>query len=74
MTVLDKDLERLEEILLSYTWEQVNKLQTNLMLVRDAFLYPLDGQWEEQLMMRGPMFYALHGTALKMYTLFPTSQ
>ncbi|EJT98904.1 hypothetical protein DACRYDRAFT_110241 [Dacryopinax primogenitus] len=67
-----KDLQRIEEVLMSYTMEEIERFQTNLMLVRDAFLYPLDGNHKDQLTMRGPLFYAMHSTKMRMLTQYPS--
>jgi len=59
------DLSHLEEVLLlRYTIEDIEALQTNLMLVRNAFVYPLDSVTPEDaqrhlLEERGPLFFAL---------------
>lgn len=66
------DLERLEDILLSYTWEQVEQMQANLVLVRDAFIYPSVGKEKEALQERSPFWYAMHSTWLRKLTRFPT--
>ncbi|KAF8338835.1 uncharacterized protein EI90DRAFT_2908502 [Cantharellus anzutake] len=72
------ELDRLEDILLSrYTPEDIERLQVNIMLVRDAFLYPLDDVSDDtvkKLMIenRGPLWFALQSTRLRMLTLFPT--
>ena len=71
ITVLESDMDRLEEILLGYTWGQVADLQANLMLVRDAFIYPLDDDFADQVEQKGPLFYALHSTALTGFTRYP---
>jgi hypothetical protein len=72
VTILESQMDRLEEILLGYTWEQVADLQANLMLVRDAFIYPLDDDFADQPYQKGPLFYALHSTALTSFTKYPT--
>ncbi|KZO99764.1 glycosyltransferase family 47 protein [Calocera viscosa TUFC12733] len=72
ITVERKDLQRMEEMLMSYTLEEIERLQTNLMLVRDAFLYPLDGKYKDQLTMRGPLFFAMHSTKMRMLTQYPS--
>lgn len=69
---MDTDLDHMEEILLDRSWAEVQRLQTNLMLIREAFLYPAEGNMEENLSKRGPFFFALHGTAMLRKTLFPT--
>ena len=71
------DLSHLEEVLLSrYTLEDIERLQTNVMLVRNAFVYPLDDVTEEDaqrhmLEERGPLFFALQSTKLKLLTKWP---
>ena len=73
------DLSHLEEVLLSrYTLDDIEQLQTNLMLVRNAFMYPLDNTPEEDaqnhmLEERGPLFFALQSTKLKLLTKWPTT-
>ncbi|KAF8342878.1 uncharacterized protein EI90DRAFT_3030555 [Cantharellus anzutake] len=72
------ELDRLEDILLSrYTLEDIERLQVNVMLVRDAFVYPLDDVSDDvvkEMMIknRGPLWFALHSTRMRMLTLFPT--
>ena len=66
------DLERLEEILLSYSWDELEQMQANLMLVRDAFLYPAEGHMDENLHERGPFWFAMHSTWLLRQTRYPT--
>ncbi|KAF8307213.1 hypothetical protein DL93DRAFT_2232275 [Clavulina sp. PMI_390] len=77
------ELTQLEDILLSrYSIDDIERLQTNLMLVRDAFVYPLDDVTEEAAQevvlggqddnaRRGPLFWALHSTRMKMLTMWP---
>ncbi|GMK55282.1 hypothetical protein CspeluHIS016_0203380 [Cutaneotrichosporon spelunceum] len=72
VTINDFEVERIEQILTSFTWEQVQRMQTNLMLVRDAFLYPEEGHMQDNLEDRGPWFYAIHSTWLLQNTKFPT--
>ncbi|GFZ52393.1 hypothetical protein JCM24511_10166 [Saitozyma sp. JCM 24511] len=69
--ISEGELDRLEEILLGYTWSQLQQLQTNLMLVRDAFLYPSEGDMDQHFRVRGPFFFAMHGTALLRQTRYP---
>lgn len=72
------ELATLEETLLSrYTLEDMERLQTNIMLVRDAFVYPLDDadpELAQQQMLddRGPLFYALHSTRMRMLMSWPS--
>lgn len=71
------DLSRLEDILLSrYTLSDIERLQANLMIVRNAFVYPLDDWTPEQAQRhmidkRGPLFFALHSTRMRMITKWP---
>ncbi|KAK8844534.1 hypothetical protein IAR55_006381 [Kwoniella newhampshirensis] len=67
----DQDIDHLERILLDYTWGDVQRMQTNLMLIRDAFLYPSEDDIEGNLRDRGPFFFAMHGTALLRQTKYP---
>ncbi|KZO99763.1 glycosyltransferase family 47 protein [Calocera viscosa TUFC12733] len=71
VTIERKDIQRLEEILMGFSMHEVERMQANLMLVRDAFLYPLDGKHEEQMTKRGPFFYAMHSSNLRMLTKYP---
>ena len=72
ITVHDRDLDRLEEILLDQNWIDLQRLQTNLMLIRQAFLYPAEGDMEENIRVRGPFYFAMHGSALQRMTRYPT--
>ena len=73
------DLSHLEEVLLlRYTLEDIEALQTNLMLVRNAFMYPLDNVTPEDaqrhlLEERGPLFFALQSTKMKLLTEWPVA-
>ena len=74
------DLSHLEEHLLSrYTLEDIERLQTNVMLVRNAFLYPLDTTTPEDaqkhmLDERGPLYFALLSTKMKLLTEWPIAE
>jgi len=68
------DLDNFEAILLSYTWEELERKQANLMLVRDAFLYPSepeDGNMKEALNKRTPFWFAMHSAWLRKQTKYP---
>lgn len=71
------DLTQLEDILFSrYSLEDLERLQANIMLVRDAFVYPLDDVddaviREGMIERRGPLFFALHSTRMRMLTEWP---
>ncbi|KAL1407751.1 hypothetical protein Q8F55_007185 [Vanrija albida] len=70
------DVQRVEEVLLSYTWAQVEAMQANLMLVRDALLYPAEpspgGTMDEAVKEKGPFWYAVHSAYLRKVTRYPT--
>ena len=78
ISVDPSDLDQLEDILLSrYTLEDIERLQTNVMLVRSAFVYPLDDANEDEVRKimidnRGPLWFALHSTKMRMLTTWPT--
>lgn len=78
MIVEVPDLSNLENILLSrYTLKDIERFQANIMLVRDAFVYPLDNVDAEHAQKRmlddrGPLFFALHSTRMRMMTQWPT--
>lgn len=71
------DINRIEEILVTrYTLADVERMQANIMLVRDAFVYPLDSASsaevrEKMLDQRGPLWFALHATRMRMLTKWP---
>ena len=71
--VADSDIDRLEDILLSYSWVEVLELQANLVLIRDAFLYPMEPDMSPNLHERGPFFFAMHSTALLRKTRYPVA-
>lgn len=74
------DLNRVEEILRTrHTLDDVERLQANIMLVRDAFVYPLDDSGDEEvreamLNRRGPLWFALHSTSMRMLTRWPMDE
>ncbi|KZT58452.1 glycosyltransferase family 47 protein [Calocera cornea HHB12733] len=74
VTIERQDIQRMEEILMAFSMDEVERMQATLMLVRDAFLYPLDGKHEEQLTKRGPFFYAMHSSKLRMLTKYPQAR
>jgi hypothetical protein len=65
------DLDNIEEILLRYSWEELEEKQANLMLVRDAFIYPAEGKMEESLQEKSPFWFAMHTTWLRKLTKYP---
>ncbi|KAG8938146.1 hypothetical protein FRC04_009386 [Tulasnella sp. 424] len=71
------DLNRMEEILLTrYSLEDVEKMQANILLARDAVFYPADNvttaEIKEQMIdRRGPLWFALQSTKMRMLTKWP---
>lgn len=71
------DLNRLEEVLMErYTMEDVERLQANMMLVRDALVYPLDDVSDKDRMdlmweRRGALWFALYNTGMRLATTWP---
>jgi len=71
VTLEREDLQRVESDLLGYTMEQVERMQRDLMLIRDAFMYPLDAQHEKALGQRGPMWFAMPSSSMRLMTSYP---
>ena len=69
ITIPEADAHRVEDVLASYTEEQMAELQTNLLKVRDAFVFRPDGQgeWER----KGPLFYSLVSMAMRLELGYP---
>ena len=73
------DIDRLEEIILTtYTLDDIERLQANVLLVRNAFFYPLDDVGDQQVVKkmmdeRGPLFFALFNTGMRLATKWPTA-
>ncbi|KAG8939592.1 hypothetical protein FRC04_006214, partial [Tulasnella sp. 424] len=71
------DLNRIEEVLLTrYSLEDVEKMQANVLLARDAVFYPADNvttaEIKEQMIdRRGPLWFALQSTKMRMLTKWP---
>lgn len=65
------DVQNLEQILLSYTWEELEQKQANLMLIRDAFIYPSEDHMDTATNERTPFWYAMHQTWLFQQTKYP---
>jgi hypothetical protein len=66
------DLDRIEDILSDIPMAELEALQANVMTVRDAFLYSPDESPEDELERRGPLFYTMHSTRMKLSTAYPT--
>ncbi len=65
------DLDQLEDILRAIPPEQIETLQSNLMSIREAFMYSTDDRLEDEWARRGPLFFTLHATAMRLTTLYP---
>jgi len=72
VTVRESEIDRLEEILLGCTWDQFTEMQINLLVAREALVFPDDKDVAEQLHQHGPLYHALHSTALLRMTSYPT--
>ena len=51
--------------------DDVEKMQANIMLIRDALVYPADGAKKDMMEKRGPLFFALHATGMRLATKWP---
>ena len=67
------DLDSIESILAAIPLEEVEMMQANLMVVRDAFIFSGDEKPEEELEKRGPMYWALHEAGMRMRMEYPAS-
>lgn len=71
------ELSHVEEVLLSrYSLEDIERLQRNILAIRNALVYPLDdvdtATVQRQLLKeRGPLFFALQSTRMKLMTKWP---
>lgn len=66
------ELDHVEELLASIPVERLEQLQANIVAIRDAFMYPLDGRDGDELQRRGPMFWALHEAGMRLRTRYPS--
>lgn len=66
------ELDHIEDLLSSIPMSRLEQIQANIVAIRDAFIYPLDGHAEEELSKRGPMFFALHEAGMRLRTLYPS--
>ncbi|KZT52192.1 glycosyltransferase family 47 protein [Calocera cornea HHB12733] len=73
VTVDRENLQRLERVLLSYTMDEVLEMQRKLMLVREALVYPLDGEAASmgETEERGPEWWAMHASRMRWLTKYP---
>lgn len=65
------ELDRIEEILAAIPLKEVERLQANIVAIRDAFLYSTDESPENEVQRRGPLFFALHATNMRLRTKYP---
>ena len=72
------EISHMEDLILSrYSVDHIERLQRNIMAIRSALTYPLD-DWEpgpsQRLMLddRGPLYFALQSTRMKLMTSWPT--
>lgn len=78
--VESSELPEIEDLLFSrYSLTDIERLQANIMLVRDALVYPLDDVDDavvSEIMIdrRGPLFFALHSTRMRMLTQWPVDE
>jgi len=72
------ELAYMEEVLLSrYSLKDIEQLQTNILAIRHAIVYPLDDldtatAQQKLLDERGPLFFALQSTQMKLMTKWPS--
>lgn len=66
------DLDHIEDILRAIPMEQVEQMQTNLLAIREAFLYASDESPEDELTRKGPLFFALQSARIRLSTAYPT--
>ncbi|KAJ7230586.1 exostosin family-domain-containing protein [Mycena pura] len=71
--VFTHEVQYLEEILMSYSMQEIQNMQANLLHVRDILMYPLDDEHEDMLVTRSPLSFALHQTQLRLLTRWPIS-
>ncbi|KAK4687108.1 hypothetical protein P7C73_g3022, partial [Tremellales sp. Uapishka_1] len=67
------DLDHLEEILAAIPIAQIEALQANIVVIREAFMYATDENPQEELERQGPMFFALHEAGMRMKETYPTT-
>ena len=68
------DIGRMEDILLSYSIEELQKMQAHLLRVREAFMYAPDGSVNEIHEFDGlnPAAFLFAGLQERRSTIFPT--
>jgi len=77
VTLGSYELSYMEDVLFSrYSLEDIEQLQRNILAIRHALMYPLDDidttTVQRQLLdERGPLFFALQSTRMKLMTKWP---
>ena len=77
VTIESRELSHMEDLLLSrYSLEDIEQLQWNILAIRHTLVYPLDdtdtATAQRQLLdQRGPLFFALQSTRMKLMTKWP---
>jgi len=67
-------LDHIEAILDAIPPARVEEMQANLAHARDGFIYGVDERPEDELVRRGPMFWALHEAAMRLRTKYPVDR
>ncbi|KAK7031516.1 glycosyltransferase family 47 protein [Favolaschia claudopus] len=70
--IFTHQVQYLERILMSYSLREIQRMQTNLLHVRDILMYPLDNHHSEMVTIRSPLSFALYQTKLRLATRWPT--
>ncbi|KAJ7780326.1 hypothetical protein DFH07DRAFT_470062 [Mycena maculata] len=70
--VFTHQVQDLEHVLMSYSLQEIQKMQANLIHVRDILTYPLDNH-ADMVTRRSPLSFALHLSQLRLSTKWPTS-
>ncbi|KAJ7493303.1 hypothetical protein B0H11DRAFT_1858695 [Mycena galericulata] len=69
--VFTHQVQNLEQVLMSYSLEEIQQMQANLIHVRDILTYPLDDHHADMITLRSPLSFALHQTQLRLATRWP---
>lgn len=67
ITVSEAEAHHVEEILASYSEEQLIDLQSNLLRVREAFIFKDGQEWNR----KGPLFHSLVSMAMRLDLEYP---
>ncbi|WWC71348.1 uncharacterized protein I206_105303 [Kwoniella pini CBS 10737] len=72
--ILPTELDRIELILNSIPLWKLEEMQSNLITIREAFIYSTDENPQDELNRKGPLFFALHEASLKIRTKYPVKE